>query len=356
MRTMLRTLSMLFFVAAVVFLLVVAAAPASMSGFGYAVSLVLFAGAGLPKDARARRRLLAASFALSGITVSARMGFAANGRTLTMGTPAPGATSSRWIDRVIDEQDLAINGARALLWTSFVHDPDVPALPAVMRGAYARMRDAEGATPSPVLATYSGLEAPGANDTVELGDVSGSASEGVVVFLHGYAGSFTLPCWVLSRAALDAGFATVCPSTRWVGDWWTSDGEATLRETLAGLRRRGASRIVLAGLSNGAIGATLLAPKLHGSIDSLILISGASPEAEAPGVPVLAIQGAHDAQISASVVRAYAGRVRGRYLSLDAGHFAMLVREREAMGAVTSFLRSRSAVPAPANARTAARP
>jgi hypothetical protein len=71
---------------------------------------------------------------------------------------------------------------------------------------------------------------------------------------------------------------------------------------------------------------------------------------------VLAIQGAHDAQISASVVRAYAGRVRGRYLSLDAGHFAMLVREREAMGAVTSFLRSRSAVPAPANARTAARP
>jgi pimeloyl-ACP methyl ester carboxylesterase len=75
----------------------------------------------------------------------------------------------------------------------------------------------------------------------------------------------------------------------------------------------------------------------------VVLVSGASPDeaAVSPGVPVLAIQGVHDSQISASVVRAYADRVGARYVSLDAGHFAMLVREREAMGAVTEFLRHR---------------
>ena len=78
------------------------------------------------------------------------------------------------------------------------------------------------------------------------------------------------------------------------------------------------------------------------------MISGASPDAGAPGVPVLAIQGVHDSQIPASVVHAYAGRVSGRYVSLDAGHFAMLVREKEAMAALTSFLRARSGASGPA--------
>jgi hypothetical protein len=341
MRFLVRLLAGTFLLFALAFLVLVATTPGSVSGFGYALTLLLFAGSAVWEGQR--RRLLHTSGLLLVLALGLRVLLASEGRTLRMGTPA--SLSSRWLDRVIDEKDLSVNAARALALTGFLRDPDVPLLADVMRDAYDRMHAAEGATPSPVLATYAGLEETGKDDTIEMGDVA--TSDGVLVFLHGYAGSFTLPCWVASRAAHDAGFATVCPSTRWVGDWWTPEGEATLRETIRSLRRRGSRRIVLAGLSNGGVGASLLAPRLVGTSDAiqgLVVISGASPEAIAPGVPVLAIQGAHDSQVPAFIVRAYAGRVGGRYVSLDAGHFAMLVREKEAMGALTSFLRARSGV------------
>ena len=337
MRTLAWVLSLPPLLAAVAFLAVLATTPATPTGLAYGVAVLLLAAAGTLARREARRRLALAAVALLALTVGLRVGIAAGGRHLRLGTALD--STSRWIDRVLDEEDLAVNGARALAWTGFVRDPDVPGLAAVMRGAYGRMRAAEGATPSPVVATYAGLEAPGESDTVEIGDVAGS--EGVLVFLHGYAGSFTLPCWVVSRAAAEAGFATVCPATRWVGDWWSADGEATLRGTVADLRRRGARRLVLAGLSNGGIGASLLAPRLRGAFDGLIVLSGASPSAAPPSVPVLAIQGAHDAQIPAEVVRAYAAQVGGRYLSLDAGHFALLVREDQASPAITAFLSAR---------------
>jgi hypothetical protein len=66
-----------------------------------------------------------------------------------------------------------------------------------------------------------------------------------------------------------------------------------------------------------------------------------------PASPAFLVAGpaassSRDSQIPAYVVRAYAGRVGGRHVSLDAGHFAMLVRETSAMGALTSFLRARA--------------
>jgi hypothetical protein len=255
-------------------------------------------------------------------------------RGVRMTTGDGGAT--RWVNLLVDEESLAVAGAHALQWTSFVRDPDVPALPGVMARAYDRMRAAVGSVPSPFVATYLGLERPGEEDTLVIGDPG--TSEGVVVFLHGYAGSFTLPCWVVADAAKDAGFATVCPATRWVGDWWSPAGEATLRATVERLHRSGVRRVVLAGLSNGGVGASLLAPRMRGTFDGLILLSGASPDAASPGVPVLAVQGVKDAQIPAEVVRAYAARVHGRYVPLAAGHFALLMEETQAHGAIASFL------------------
>ncbi len=346
MRFVGRLLTLPLLVAALGFLALALTTPASLAGLGYAGALVMAGAAGMFGDATVRRRLLTGALSLALVTAGLRVALAGHGRHLDMGHGS--ASGARWIDRVVDEEDLAVNGARALVWTGLVRDPDVPGLADAMRDAYGRMRRSEGSTPSPVLATYAGLERPGEDDTIEVGDVA--RSEGVVVFLHGYAGSFTLPCWVVSQAAADARFATVCPSTRWVGDWWSEEGEATVRETAQALRRRGARRLVLAGLSNGAIGASRLAPRLRGTFDGLILVSGADADAPAPSVPVLAIQGAKDAQISASVVHAYAERVGGRYLSIDAGHFALLSREEEVRPAIATFLRR-----APLAAATAAR-
>ncbi len=334
-----RILSTLLLVAALALFLLICTAPPSPSGVGYAASFLLLAAAGVLSHPLGRRRVRVGACALAAATIAMRLVVASGGGATVVHMSTPRMEGgARWLDRVIDEEDLSVNASRALAWTHFVRDPDVPELAPVMSASYSRMRRAVGPTPSPVLATYAGLERPGADDRIEVGDVA--ASKGVVLFLHGFAGSFTLPCWVVSRAATTAGFATVCPSTRWVGDWWSPEGEETLRETIAELRRRGARRFVLAGLSNGGIGASLLAPRLRGSFEGLVLISGASPEAQAPSVPTLVIQGERDAQISADLVRAYALRVGARYHPLDAGHFAMLLRQDDVVATVAAFLRA----------------
>ncbi len=333
-----RCLVLLASPAIVLLVALVLTGPASPSGVGYMVGLLSLTVAVVMSRARWAPSLALAGGLLLLVTLVGRIAFGGAGRDLTMPVGAgKDAPEARWIDRVFDEEDLAVSGARALGWTGMIRDPDVPALTGVMSDAYRRLREDEGATPSPVVATYLGLERPGADDTIVIGDVARSA--GVVVFLHGYAGSFTLPCWVLARAARDAGFATVCPSTRWVGDWWSAAGEATLRKTVADLQRRGAHRLVLAGLSNGGIGASLLAPRFGGAFSGLILVSGASAQAPAPHLPALVLQGEHDAQVDAADPRAYAARSGARYVSLDAGHFAMLAREAEVTTAVTAFLR-----------------
>jgi pimeloyl-ACP methyl ester carboxylesterase len=339
-RAFFRALVLLASPAVVVLVAVVLTGPASPSGVGYMVALLSLTGAVVRSRARWARSLALAGGLLLLVTLVGRIAFGGAGRDLTMSVgAAEGAPAARWVDRVFDEEDLAVTGARALAWTGMLRDPDVPRLADVMSDAYRRMREDEGATPSPVVATYLGLETPAADDTLVVGDVASSA--GVVVFLHGYAGSFTLPCWVIARAARDAGFATVCPATRWVGDWWSAAGEATLRTTVADLKRRGARRLVLAGLSNGGIGASLLAPRFGGVFSALILVSGASSQAPATRLPALILQGEHDAQVDAAGPRAYAARSGGRYVSLDAGHFAMLARESEVTTEVTAFLRRR---------------
>jgi hypothetical protein len=326
MRLLARTLAVPALAFALALVLLVTTASGTDAGLAYAVGLTLVA-LGVAVGARHGRAVATTGLVLVAVTAITRV--------VVIGVTE--RSTSRWVNRLVDEQDLAVNGARALRWTAFRGDPDVAAVPEAMRRAYQRMRLAEGSVASPVAATYLGLERRGASDTIELGDVSRSA--GVLVFLHGYGGSFTLPCWVVARAAADAGFATVCPATRPVGDWWSPEGEGIVRDTLRRLETSGVRRIVLAGLSNGGVGASLIAPHLRGRLAGVIVISGASSDAAPPGVPVLALQGELDAQIPASVVRAYAHGAGALYVPLDAGHFALLMREKTASDAIAAFLR-----------------
>jgi pimeloyl-ACP methyl ester carboxylesterase len=214
-------------------------------------------------------------------------------------------------------------------------DPDVPELPDAMRDAYDQMAREEGDLPSPFAATYLGLQRPGASDAIEFmrdGDAA-------VVFLHGSAGNFTMSCWLFARAASRAGMSTTCPSTTWVGDWWSHPGEKIVRESIASLRARGKKRIYLAGLSNGGIGASRLAPRLADEkIAGLVLVSGAAPDATSAHVPTLVVQGRGDTQVPATVCRAYATRANAKYVELDAGHFALLVEREKAQRAITEWL------------------
>src|SRR5262249_43996698 len=152
----------------------------------------------------------------------------------------------------------------------------------------------EGSPPSPFLSTYLGLEHPQAFDAVVVEPGTPQPAQVGVIFLHGFAGNFTMPCWLLAQAARPIGAVTICPSVGWRGDWWTADGEPTLRAPLDCLHSRGVRRIYLAGLSNGAVGASVFAARLQGELAGLILISGSDPSAQLSDLPTLIVQGSND--------------------------------------------------------------
>ena len=65
--------------------------------------------------------------------------------------------------------------------------------------------------------------------------------------------------------------------------------------------------IVLIWLSNGAIGASITAERMH--FDGLILISGVSSRAPSPRVPTLLIQGSEDTMVVTLRVRRWGVRM-----------------------------------------------
>jgi len=259
---------------------------------------------------------------------------ASHGASLAMTTTDGGG--ARWVGRLVDEGDGATLGAFLLVEAGALPDPDAPALPVAMHDAYAEMRAVEGDMPSPVLPTYAGLETAARADVVVIEPAR--PARGALLFLHGFGGNYALPCWEMARAAAEADLVTFCPSVGWRGEWANDEGQRTVVATLRMAHRRGLDRVWLAGLSNGAIGASLLAPRMRGSFRGVILVSGASPQAGAPGVPTLVLQGHRDALCPAAVARAYARRTGAAYTDLDAGHFALLLRRREAHRAIAAWL------------------
>lgn len=313
-----------------VFAAVVVLTPwSSWSARGYGVALLLV-NAGL--FVTRLRRVTWVGFGLLLGVLSTRILTAAEGHSTKM---TCGGGSGRWLARVIDERDAAIWGARLVFALGHFRDPDTPAVVPALISAYQELAEHEGDLPSPVLPTYLGLERAGASDVLAVD--SSAEKRGAFIFLHGLGGSFSLPCWQLANAVANVGFVTRCPSMGPRGDWWTPEGEAILRDTIQTLNAQGIHHIVLAGLSNGGIGAATLAPRLRGKVHGLVLISGAAAKG-APGVPVLVLQGAHDSMMSASAARGYATAYGGTYVELSGGHFALLLERQRATSALTSWL------------------
>lgn len=344
MRRLLGLAALPVLVLAVVVLLLQAWDGASASGIGYVVSFT-----GLPVAAlafastRLRTRAPAiAAAALGGLALIAAARLASVDRGKDVAVTHGETKSARFVNRLLDEEDLAVGASRLIGLTGFMKDPDIPLLPPAMHDAYRDLRESQGAVPSPVAATYLSMQSASNFDVIEVGDPGRAA--GVVIFLHGFAGSFTLPCWIVAEAAARAGFATVCPATGWRGDWWSRQGRTIIERTMASVRAHGAKHVVLAGLSNGAVGASMVAPRYRDSLDGLILVSGATSDARsAAPLPTLVLQGRTDAMMPAAIARRYAsaqGR-SARYVELAAGHFAMLLRRSESQAAIAEWLQER---------------
>jgi predicted alpha/beta hydrolase family esterase len=343
-NALLRTFGWFAALPYVIVLFLVVTGPATWSGILYVLAMgaMVFGlatlprldedGNPLPTKRKRPRGITRAGFALIAVVAFIRCFTASRGETMAM--PEGGGGSARFASRLVDESDVAVAGTRVLVGSGALRD-DAAELPSAMSKAYSDMKREEGDLPSPVLTTYLGMQHPSGFDVLLVEPPATASHDTAVIFLHGFAGNFDLPCWQVARAAQ---VLTACPSTRWVGDWWTSEGHATLERTIEIVRARGARHIVLIGLSNGGYGASKLAPRVRGKIDGLVLISGADADAPAPGVPTLVIHGVSDNHAPVSEARGYAQKHGARFVGLEAGHFAMLVRKEETDRAVRSFV------------------
>lgn len=271
------------------------------------------------------------------VTLGLRLAFPPLGTHLTLMT-LPDQSGPRWPDRIFDEQDVVVFGARLGPSLGLITRTESSGLVPAFVEARSKM---DGATPlSPFLTTYLNQQSPSAFDAVIDQPADGAQPKLALIFLHGYGGNFTLQCWLVARAAERAGALTVCPSTGPSGEWWEAQGEAILRQTLAYLRGRGIQRIYLSGLSNGGIGASRLAGRFVSDLAGLILISGADPGAPISGLPVLVIQGRGDERIPASLSERYvaAAGATATYLPLEGDHFVLLKQSDQIQDTMVNWL------------------
>lgn len=314
---------------------------ASVSGWGYVVGACFVSAGLLSKPWRQRRGLTRLGLALMLLVACGRLIFATGSGLDTVSLPGQG---QRLVNRLVAERDGTLVAARLLLFTGRFRPSESRDLIAALQGAFDRLDDSEGAFATPAIATWVGLQSPESFDAVIIPPQAGKDTDVAFVSLHGFTGNFAVYCWQLSRAARAISALTVCPSVGPAGDWWSQQGAETLDRTLAWLEHRGIRRVYLSGLSNGGVGASVLAERVSRSglkLEGLVLVSGADSRAAPPRVPVLLVQGKRDTMMPARIMRDYAQKAGplATYFEVDSGHFALLDRYEECEQAIASWLR-----------------
>jgi pimeloyl-ACP methyl ester carboxylesterase len=250
----------------------------------------------------------------------------------------PDQSGPRWLNRIFDEQDIVLFGARIGGYLGLVTRTESEGLVPAFIATQNKMAGATAL--SPFLLTYLNQQSATAFDAVVAEPSDGTKPKLGIIFLHGYGGNFTLQCWLISHAGERVGALTVCPSTGPLGAWWTPQGQAILKQTLTYLQGRGIQRVYLAGLSNGGIGASHLASRFESELAGLILICGADPNATITKLPVLVLQGEDDERIPASLSERYvaAAGATATYLPLPGDHFVMLKQADKLQDAIAEWI------------------
>ncbi len=177
-------------------------------------------------------------------------------------------------------------------------DPDFAALPTLMPTAY-RSPNAPGP-----LAIYQ----PEAAEPLP-----------VVLFLHGWGGPFRGYLWVLKALAESEGVAIVVPSFG-LGNWRQTVGQQAIDDALAHIEadpELDADRVVLVGLSNGAMGVSRAVLAGADRFAAVVYLSPVLESAHAYAVgeamvgrPVSVVTGAEDCRVPAEWVAEGAGALQ----------------------------------------------
>jgi pimeloyl-ACP methyl ester carboxylesterase len=263
----------------------------------------------------------------------------ARGSEQTRLTSLPSDSGASLLGRLYPESDGALAAAGLLGAVGGLKDPQSAEFANILRQAYARTDPPATMFPTPAIATYLGLQSSSSFDAIVIRPPAQRvAADAAVVFLHGYAGNFYVYCWEMAQAAAAANLLTLCPSLGPDGKWWLAHGSATLKVTLEYAHSIGMNRIYLAGLSNGAAGASVLAREHQPRLAGLVLISG-TRASEPPALPTLVIQGSSDQMMPAALSRAYAARSeRANYRELAGGHFIFLSEHDRVRPLIAQFL------------------
>ncbi len=259
-------------------------------------------------------------------------------------TTLPGDRRARLVSTLYPESDGCLAAAQLLQTLGGLRDEEAGQFREILAQAYARTAPNAASLATPAIPTYLGLETPEDFDTIviEPGSTRRTTKkpDAAVIFLHGYAGNFYVYCWELAQAAGEANLITLCPSVDASGAWWTPRGDQTLRATLDYAHGLGARRVYLAGLSNGAAGASVLALQHQADLSGLILISGTRAE-RPPSLPVLVVQGKTDQMMPAPYARAYAAKGRRvQYHEVPGGHLVFLSKYQLIRPVIADFLRT----------------
>ena len=283
---------------------------------------------------------LLAGSTLAIITVAIRIIFPPSGTQMNLIT-LPGQARPRLLNRIFNEQDIVLFGAQVAPYMGAISPTEKKSLDIKFSETFEEMKLQEVTPLSPFLTTYLNLQSPQRFDAVIAEPRPGTHPGAGIVFLHGFGGNFTLQCWLVAAAGDQIDAITICPSTSPSGNWWNSQGQSILQETLSYLRQRGVERIYLAGLSNGGIGASRLAEQLQQDIVGLILISGADPSAAITELPVLVLHGKYDERIPVSVMEQYASAAgsSATYRLFEGDHFLLLKEADQVQKAMIEWLR-----------------
>jgi pimeloyl-ACP methyl ester carboxylesterase len=258
----------------------------------------------------------------------------------------PRQSGPRLPNRIFDEQDIVLFGAQVAPRLGLVSQAESQGLVPALAKTYAAMQ-AQGVTPlSPFMVTYANQQSPEMFDVVLAEPSAAQLPAHGIIFIHGFGGNFTLQCWLIAQAGERTGAVTVCPSLGPTGDWWSPQGAAILRETLAYLRGRGIEHIYLVGLSNGGIGASHLAQQFEAELAGLVLISGADPDAPITGLPVLVVQSRDDRRIPAGVSERYAALAgnAATYQLFEGDHFLLLKQADQVQAVIAGWIKGRERI------------
>lgn len=256
----------------------------------------------------------------------------------------PSAKETRWVNWLIDEQDSVIFGEEVFYRLGGVTAQEHNQLVSALSTAYADARSTKGISASPFLSTYLGLQRPSAFDAIVIKPLVEHPAPIGVVFLHGFMGNVAIQCWQIAQAVGKLGAVTICPSTSWIGDWWTPNGEATIQTTMSYLRGRGIERLYLGGYSNGGNGIGSLISELatEPGLRGLFFIAGVRNGIGVgeTNLPVLVIQGSEDERMPVAAARRFVSDIgeRATYVELEADHFLIMKQSQPVQAAIRVWL------------------